>query len=259
MPIYNSDQIARINRAVRTTERGAVRGDGQFDSRPNPSHCKLQFVRIASTTKVQGRYPGKLLRYDPSYTVLDEDAWTDLEDCWVADSAWGIHFDTYLSYPARLTGYENSRPVFMTDWASLVGIVRITSITPISHAFGTMYAGKLLALGQGGGDFEDAADVYIKLGSNSEVPRITKTYLAYMTGHYHDLNEDQIFDPSTDRMIYATQQISPLTTKGDLFTFSTTDARLAVGANGAILTADSTQTTGIRWDTTSGLTGTLGG
>jgi hypothetical protein len=42
---------------------------------------------------------------------------------------------------------------------------------------------------------------------------------------------------------------SPLTTKGDLFTFSTTDARLAVGANGTTLVADSSTATGLKWDT----------
>jgi hypothetical protein len=40
---------------------------------------------------------------------------------------------------------------------------------------------------------------------------------------------------------------SPLTTKGDLYTFSTVDARLGVGTNGHVLTADSTQATGIKW------------
>ena len=40
---------------------------------------------------------------------------------------------------------------------------------------------------------------------------------------------------------------SPLTTKGDLYTFSTTNARLAVGSNGTTVIADSVETTGNRW------------
>jgi hypothetical protein len=40
---------------------------------------------------------------------------------------------------------------------------------------------------------------------------------------------------------------SPLTTKGDLYTYSTTDARLGVGSNGETLVADSAATTGLRW------------
>ena len=42
--------------------------------------------------------------------------------------------------------------------------------------------------------------------------------------------------------------VSPLTTKGDLYTFSTSDARLAVGAtNGMALTVDSAEATGLKY------------
>jgi hypothetical protein len=40
---------------------------------------------------------------------------------------------------------------------------------------------------------------------------------------------------------------SPLTTKGDLYTYSTVNIRLAVGSNGTGLYADSAETKGIRW------------
>ena len=45
---------------------------------------------------------------------------------------------------------------------------------------------------------------------------------------------------------------SPLTTKGDIYGFSTVAARLPVGANGQVLTADSTQTLGIKWAAAAG-------
>lgn len=49
---------------------------------------------------------------------------------------------------------------------------------------------------------------------------------------------------------------SPLTTKGDLYTHSTVDARLGVGTDGFVLMADSTQTTGLKWAAVGG-TGTV--
>jgi hypothetical protein len=59
---------------------------------------------------------------------------------------------------------------------------------------------------------------------------------------------------------------SPLTTKGDLYGFSTVDARIPIGANDTVLTADSTQALGLKWAApasgggmTSLATGTLSG
>lgn len=46
-------------------------------------------------------------------------------------------------------------------------------------------------------------------------------------------------------------QNPPLTTKGDLFTFSTIPTRLGVGANDTVLTADSAEATGLKWATPS--------
>lgn len=50
---------------------------------------------------------------------------------------------------------------------------------------------------------------------------------------------------------------SPLTTKGDLYTYDTGDARLGVGTDGHVLTADSTQSTGIKWAAVSGAGNTI--
>lgn len=45
---------------------------------------------------------------------------------------------------------------------------------------------------------------------------------------------------------------SPLTTKGDVWGYSTTDARIPVGTNGEVLTADSAQVLGVKWAAASG-------
>jgi hypothetical protein len=56
-----------------------------------------------------------------------------------------------------------------------------------------------------------------------------------------------------------TADVTPLTTKGDLFTFDTADARLGVGTNGQTLVADSTASTGLKWATPAASTPTFVG
>jgi hypothetical protein len=60
--------------------------------------------------------------------------------------------------------------------------------------------------------------------------------------------------PSADPTYQAAGTASPLTTKGDLYGFSTVNARLPVGTDGFVLTADSTQTLGVKWAAGGGAT-----
>ena len=74
------------------------------------------------------------------------------------------------------------------------------------------------------------------------------TLAAGEIGFETDTNKFKIGTGSTawTALAYAANT-SPLTTKGDLYTYSTADARLAVGNNGETLVADSSTSTGLRY------------
>ena len=64
-----------------------------------------------------------------------------------------------------------------------------------------------------------------------------------------------VYDTTTSRweIVGGSGSTSPLTTKGDIFTYSTINARLPVGTNNQVLAANSATATGLEWQTlTSG-------
>jgi len=65
-----------------------------------------------------------------------------------------------------------------------------------------------------------------------------------MVSYLDDVNQVQVYNGSA---WVAVGGSSPLTTKGDLYTYSTADARLGVGTNNQTLLADSAAATGLKW------------
>jgi hypothetical protein len=57
---------------------------------------------------------------------------------------------------------------------------------------------------------------------------------------------------ATTAFVLANSGGSPLTTKGDLYTYDTANARLPIGTNGFVLQADSTAATGMKWASVAG-------
>jgi hypothetical protein len=72
-----------------------------------------------------------------------------------------------------------------------------------------------------------------------------------MFSYLKDTNATEYYSGSAWVAIGGGGLSSPLTTKGDVWGYSTTDARVPVGTNGQVLTADSAQALGIKWASAS--------
>jgi hypothetical protein len=73
-----------------------------------------------------------------------------------------------------------------------------------------------------------------------------------MISYLKDTNATEYYSGSAWVAIGGGGLTSPLTTKGDVWGYSTTNARIPVGTNGQVLTADSAETLGVKWATASG-------
>ena len=73
-----------------------------------------------------------------------------------------------------------------------------------------------------------------------------------MVSYLQDTDAVEVYNGSAWTAVGGGGLTSPLTTKGDVWGYSTTNARIPIGADGTVLTADSTQTLGLKWATVSG-------
>ena len=73
-----------------------------------------------------------------------------------------------------------------------------------------------------------------------------------MMSYLQDTDSVEVYDGTSWTAVGGGGLSSPLTTKGDVWGYSTTDARIPVGANGTVLTADSAETLGVKWAAAAG-------
>jgi hypothetical protein len=88
----------------------------------------------------------------------------------------------------------------------------------------------------------------VKVSSNDTQPNYL---INKLTSSDASVTITETNDGGVEQIDLTASSSSPLTTKGDLYTFDSSDARLAVGSDGQALVADSTQPTGLKWDTVS--------
>lgn len=93
-------------------------------------------------------------------------------------------------------------------------------------------------------------DELAKVTTNDTTPSFLDTKI--QAGNNITLN---VLNPGADERLEIVSTAgggSPLTTKGDVYVFGLSDTRLPVGTNGQVLTADSAETTGLKWTTGGG-------
>ena len=157
------------------------------------------------------------------------------------------HFGYNDNILSTVIGNENNYQALVINSSSNIGIGQV-SPTARTHIKGS--TSDNTAHGLKVDDSSDAKNFYVKNDGQVEF----KNY----TFPIADGSSDQVLSTNGSGTLSWTDMSggsSPLTTKGDIYTYSTADARLAVGSDDQVLTADSAETTGLKWETPTGVIG----
>jgi hypothetical protein len=128
------------------------------------------------------------------------------------------------------------------------GVTSVTVVAPLKNSS----SGVFLALDPNGGLETSSTLLRVKLDTSPGITRgaggikllLTDTSLL-LSGSGVQVN----LAANSGLTVASGLKIGAITTKGDLFVFSTLPTRLAVGTNNQFLQADSTQATGLKWAT----------
>jgi hypothetical protein len=173
------------------------------------------------------------------------------------DGRWRIYFYHYTGMTSGTEYYsETTDATFATGWSA-----------PASTLSGYNHA--VPSRSRGVPDHERATDAhpqYALAGSGFANPMTTQDDIivqgASAAGRLGKGTDGQVLtvDPTTHHLLWATPGGGsiPVTTKGDLFGFSTAAARIPVGSDTQVLTADSTQALGLKWAAGGGGSGGAG-
>lgn len=157
--------------------------------------------------------------------------------------------DTWKVNGAGTGVMDETSPQTIRCWSPGVNVPLITPYLSDCDTGLSRKAAGVVALGNGTG-YQDTSGALALTGIFGQATAPAGTCTSAQGGMWQLTQDGAITRCPTGGGTWTTflPGSSPLTTKGDIYVHSTVDTRLPVGPDGDIIYADSTQSTGLRWD-----------